>query len=51
MEYIAEWEQVTERMAYWVDLDTAYVTRWHPLLDLRILAKTALVVLNCRGAC
>ncbi len=26
MEYIAEWEQVTERMAFWVDLDTAYVT-------------------------
>jgi exopolysaccharide biosynthesis polyprenyl glycosylphosphotransferase len=34
-----------------VALDTAYVTRWHPLLDLRILAKTVLVVLNCRGAC
>ena len=34
-----------------VALDTAYVTRWDPLLDLRILAKTALVVLNCRGAC
>jgi isoleucyl-tRNA synthetase len=26
MEYIAEWEQLTERMAYWVDLETAYVT-------------------------
>jgi isoleucyl-tRNA synthetase len=26
MEYIAEWEEVTERMAYWVDLSTAYVT-------------------------
>ena len=26
MEYIKEWERLTERMAYWVDLDTAYVT-------------------------
>jgi isoleucyl-tRNA synthetase len=26
MEYITEWEQLTERMAFWVDLDTAYVT-------------------------
>ncbi len=26
MEYIAEWEQMTERMAFWVDLKTAYVT-------------------------
>jgi isoleucyl-tRNA synthetase len=26
MEYIGEWEKVTERMAFWVDLDTAYVT-------------------------
>jgi isoleucyl-tRNA synthetase len=26
MEYIKEWERVTERMAFWVDLDTAYVT-------------------------
>ncbi len=26
MEYISEWEQLTERMAYWVDLKTAYVT-------------------------
>ncbi len=26
MEYIAEWEQLTERMAFWVDLETAYVT-------------------------
>lgn len=26
MEYIAEWERMTERMAYWVDMDTAYVT-------------------------
>ncbi|HQY94423.1 isoleucine--tRNA ligase, partial [Caldilinea sp.] len=26
MEYIAEWEEVTERMGYWVDLSTAYVT-------------------------
>ena len=34
-----------------VALDTTYVNGWHPLLDLRILAKTVLVVLNCRGAC
>ena len=26
MEYIAEWEELTERMAFWVDLKTAYVT-------------------------
>jgi isoleucyl-tRNA synthetase len=26
MEYIAEWERLTERMAFWVDLKTAYVT-------------------------
>jgi isoleucyl-tRNA synthetase len=25
-EYIAEWERLTERMAFWVDLPTAYVT-------------------------
>jgi len=24
--YIKEWERLTERIAYWVDLDTAYVT-------------------------
>jgi exopolysaccharide biosynthesis polyprenyl glycosylphosphotransferase len=34
-----------------VALDAKYVSSWHPLLDLRILAKTTLVVLNCRGAC
>ena len=34
-----------------VALDTTYVSGWRPLLDLRILAKTVLVVLNCRGAC
>ncbi len=26
MDYIEEWERVTERMAYWVDLKSAYVT-------------------------
>ncbi len=26
MEYIGEWEKLTERMAFWVDLKTAYVT-------------------------
>ena len=26
MEYIAEWEELTARMAFWVDLKTAYVT-------------------------
>lgn len=25
-EYIEDWERLTERMAFWVDLDTAYVT-------------------------
>ena len=25
-EYIGEWERLTERMAFWVDLDSAYVT-------------------------
>lgn len=25
-EYISEWERTTERMAFWVDLETAYVT-------------------------
>ena len=34
-----------------VALDTQYVRDWGPLLDLRILARTVLVVLNCRGAC
>ncbi len=24
--YIKEWERMTDRMAYWVDLDTAYIT-------------------------
>ena len=26
MDYIEEWERLTERMAFWVDLKTAYVT-------------------------
>ena len=26
MEYIKDWERMTERMAFWVDLETAYVT-------------------------
>jgi isoleucyl-tRNA synthetase len=26
MEYIRDWEKLTERMAFWVDLETAYVT-------------------------
>ena len=26
MEYIQEWEKMTERMGFWVDLNTAYVT-------------------------
>ncbi len=26
MDYIADWERLTERMAFWVDLKTAYVT-------------------------
>ncbi len=26
MEYIGAWERLTERMAFWVDMDTAYVT-------------------------
>lgn len=26
MEYIKDWERLTERMAYWVDMNTAYVT-------------------------
>jgi isoleucyl-tRNA synthetase len=26
MEYIRDWERLTERMAFWVDLETAYVT-------------------------
>ena len=34
-----------------VALDGAYVRDWSPSLDLRILARTALVVLQCRGAC
>lgn len=25
-EYIQEWERLTDRMAYWVDLETAYIT-------------------------
>lgn len=25
-EYIQEWERMTDRMAYWVDLETAYIT-------------------------
>lgn len=34
-----------------VELDKAYVRRWNLWLDLKILAKTVLVVLQCRGAC
>ena len=26
MEYIKDWERMTERMAFWVDMETAYVT-------------------------
>ncbi len=34
-----------------VELDTAYVRDWSPLLDFKILYKTVAVVLRCRGAC
>lgn len=34
-----------------VKLDSAYVRDWSPLLDLKIMAKTVAVVLQCRGAC
>ena len=34
-----------------VKLDSAYVRDWSPLLDLKILVKTVVVVLQCRGAC
>ena len=34
-----------------VELDSAYVRDWSPLLDLKILVKTVAVVLRCSGAC
>ena len=34
-----------------VELDSAYVVEWSPLLDLKILCKTVFVVLRCSGAC
>ena len=34
-----------------VELDSAYVAEWSPLLDLKILVKTVSVVIRCRGAC
>ena len=35
----------------WVDLDLAYIERWSLWLDLRILARTVLVVLRAEGSC
>jgi len=34
----------------WLDLDLAYARRWSLWLDLRILAKTIVVVISARGA-
>ena len=34
-----------------VELDSAYVMEWSPLLDLKILVKTIPVVIRCSGAC
>jgi lipopolysaccharide/colanic/teichoic acid biosynthesis glycosyltransferase len=34
----------------YISLDTAYVENWHLLLDLRILARTARVVLSGTGS-
>jgi lipopolysaccharide/colanic/teichoic acid biosynthesis glycosyltransferase len=34
-----------------IDLDLAYIERWSLWLDLKILARTPLVVLTGRGAC
>ncbi len=34
----------------WMSLDLKYIDNWSLLLDLRILLKTILVVLLCRGA-
>jgi len=35
----------------WVELDLAYIERWTLWLDLRILARTVLVVLRAEGSC
>jgi exopolysaccharide biosynthesis polyprenyl glycosylphosphotransferase len=35
----------------WVELDLAYIERWSLGLDLRILARTVLVVLRAEGSC
>jgi exopolysaccharide biosynthesis polyprenyl glycosylphosphotransferase len=35
----------------WVELDLAYIERWSLWLDLRILARTVLVVLRAEGSC
>jgi lipopolysaccharide/colanic/teichoic acid biosynthesis glycosyltransferase len=32
-----------------IEIDIEYVERWSPLLDLRVLARTALVVLGREG--
>ncbi len=34
-----------------VKLDSKYVLEWSPLLDAKIMFKTVVVVLQCRGAC
>jgi lipopolysaccharide/colanic/teichoic acid biosynthesis glycosyltransferase len=34
----------------WVELDLAYIERWSLWLDLRILARTVLVVLRAEGS-
>ena len=34
-----------------VALDSAYIREWSPLLDMRVLLKTVVVVAGCRGAC
>ena len=34
----------------WIELDLAYARRWSLWLDLRILAKTVVVVISARGA-
>lgn len=31
--YIKEWEKLTDRIAFWVDLDTAYVTYTNPYIE------------------
>ena len=44
-------EDTGEDFDQMVDLDLAYIARWSPWLDLRIVLRTPLVLISGRGAC